>query len=87
MSRHFETITVGELKAMLDDFHDDLLVVAVSNYGDRANTMQAIALNDLQCGYHLAETAYSNSGYKISDSCYDDVDGRYVLVLNADQFD
>lgn len=83
MARHFEIMTVGDLKAALNDFDDDTPVVAVANYGDRANTMQAIPLSDLQCGYHLAETAYSYSGYKASDN----VDGLHVLVLNAEQLD
>lgn len=80
---HFETVTVGELKARLNDFHDDAPVVAVCNFGDRGRTMQAIAIGEPLSGYCLKESGYSYSGYKVSE----DGDGLDVIVLNPELLD
>ena len=75
------TMTVGELCEQLDRFDDDMIVVACSNFGDRSRTMQAIAITQLEEA-NLYETAYSDSGYAVTDS-----DGEPVVVLNYDLLD
>lgn len=78
-----ETITVGELKLMLDNYgDDDMPVVVAHDYGDRINTMGAIGLNECGDDYHLTPTVYSSSGWKINEGY--DSNYEQVLVLNID---
>ncbi|AUR97303.1 hypothetical protein NVP1238A_54 [Vibrio phage 1.238.A._10N.261.52.F10] len=74
-----ETLTVSELINALEQFPDDMPVVAVSDYGDRSHTMQAIAISEVETS-QVGQSGYSDSGYRVSD----DEDGETVLVLNYD---
>lgn len=74
------TITVGQLKQMLDDFNDDAKIVFADDYGDYCHTTQALTIQSVYSlkrdGQKLEKTAYSKSGYAIvnnyDDSDYDD---------------
>jgi len=57
-------------------------VVVASNYGDRARTMQAVTLDEIETGT-LTETSYSDSGFAVNEDepMYDD---QLVVVLNYD---
>lgn len=79
-----ETITVGMLKAVLEDYDDDLPVVVGSDYGDRAGTIQANALDEPELG-QITNSVYSSSGYAIKPSDYDGEE--VVLVLNGSIMD
>lgn len=75
-----ETLTVGELKELLQEYDEDTLVVVSCDYGDRSNTQQAIALGEAVL-MDLTETGYSDSGYKITQHGGGDEE---VLLLNYD---
>lgn len=80
MSNYFEgadTTSVGELKERLQDFDDDMPVVACANYGDRNGTMQLITLQEVEAT-HVDTSGYSESGFKVTD---DGSEGE-VLLLN-----
>lgn len=71
-----ETMTTGQLILLLENYPHDTPVVSTSCYGDRCNTMQAVPLLEVElCG--LEETAYSESGYKVTahadDGLWDEV--------------
>lgn len=72
------TTTVGALKAQLDSFPDDLPAVSCVSFGDRLNTMQAIAVGELEVG-GIETTGYSDSGYAVTE---DATDLGEVLILN-----
>lgn len=84
-----ETITKKELLCAIADLPDDALLVLGNDYGDRANTIQAIPLEcDVQKAYSV-ESDYSNTGYKILGKQKaklalgdDDIEEYCVYVLN-----
>lgn len=74
----YETLTVGQLKRVLEDFDDELEVVVGSDYGDHAGTVQANFLSevDVVC---LEGSNYSSTGYKIIEHGAND---NEALILN-----
>lgn len=79
-----ETMTVGELIRELQDFDENLPVVANVNYGDRGRTQQAIAVTEI--GHAICvDSSYSESGYAVKepDGC-DDEPADNVVSLNFD---
>lgn len=67
-----ESITVKELKALLEDWDDEARVVFGSNYGDRSGTVQAHRLRGRIEEVTLRESAYSDSGYAINEDGSDE---------------
>lgn len=78
----FKTLSVGEIQAMLEPYDDSLPVTVMSNYGDRAQTMQAIKLDQLDL-VDLEPTNYSESGYEVVEQGKGEIE---ALVLNYDPF-
>jgi len=78
------TLTVEELINRLEQVEDKSLpVVSVVNYGDRCNTMQAVAVGELEEST-LVTSAYSTSGYAVKEDVPADEDTA-VLVLNYNE--
>ena len=64
-----KTITVRDLIDLLEDYDDDdMPVVFATNYGDRGNTQQAHAIRGDVEEVVLTKSAYSESGYAVSDT-------------------
>ena len=81
---NFRTITVAELRELLEDQADQALVVFSANYGDYHNTQQALPLRGEVEECSLTKTAYSNSGYAIAepdDEDAEDMGGETYLVI------
>lgn len=79
-----KTITVKELRELLSEFNDDDKVIFSSNYGDRARTEQAHRIRGVADYVGIAESAYSDSGYRVIAD-HDDEDGdedlgQFVLI-------
>ena len=69
------TITVGELRELLEDRDADELVIFSTGYGDYHNTPQALPLKGELEEVTIVESGYSNSGFAIaSERDEDDVD-------------
>jgi len=58
------TLTVGQLRDLIETIEDDTPVVIVCGYGDRGNTQQAIRIDDadMMVRGDFAPSAYSDSG-------------------------
>lgn len=67
------TITVAELRRMLDGEDDDALVIVSADYGDYHHTEQALPLRGEMDEVTISESGYSNSGYAV-DSDDEDTD-------------
>lgn len=74
MTVTLRTITVGELRDLLEDHADDVRVIIASDYGDRAHTEQALPLRGEVDTVTISESGYSSSGYAITDPDDDDED-------------
>ncbi|WP_370242830.1 hypothetical protein [Marisediminitalea sp.] len=79
---NLETMTVGELISELQNFDEDLPVVANVNYGDRARTQQAIPITELGHAF-CVDSSYSESGYAVKDTSDDEPENN-VVSLNFD---
>ena len=77
----FESVTVGEAQVALEQYEDDLLVAVEVNYGNRINTMQAVALTQVDKA-SINETAYSDSGYRVLE---EGIGEQEILLLNYDE--
>lgn len=87
----FKTLTVGELIKQLAQFPDNMPVIAVADYGDRQNTMQAIPVTNLLDGFSVTSTFYSKTGYKCVNSwdkvTFYEFELPNVVVLNSGDID
>jgi hypothetical protein len=83
------TISKEELICAIASLPMDAQLVVGADYGDRASTIQAIALELTPTKAYAVESAYSNSGYKLvsesraKEDLGDDVEGAAVYVLNG----
>jgi hypothetical protein len=82
--KELNTISVGELKAILENYDDETPVAFACNYGDRGRTLQVINIcgNDSMEAIH--ETAYSESGFAVTrdmGDSEDDEDPLEVLII------
>lgn len=77
-----KTITVRQLRDLLDGEDDDALVLFTADYGDRGHTEQALPLDGEIEEVTIRETAYSNSGFRIHEDAEDAEDGapKYLLI-------
>jgi hypothetical protein len=75
-----KTITVRELKELLEYQEDDMKVIFTTSYGDRGDTPQALALVGEIEPVTVVESAYSTSGYAIEEDP-DDVHYNPYLVI------
>lgn len=76
-----KTITVRELRDLLDDYDDDTPVIFSSNYGDRGRTEQAHALSGDADLVTLRKSGYSESGYAVVE---DDEDAQAAAERDDD---
>ena len=75
-------MTVGDLRAMLEDFDNDSKVLLTSDYGDYHHTEQALPIESVElldedpfrC---LATSGYSQSGVAIQETHNDELDDDY----------
>lgn len=79
--KKLQTITVGELIARLQGEDPDAQVVFASDYGDRGRTRQAHAIRGHVEEALLHESAYSDSGFALSDDDADQDGEQAVLVI------
>ena len=79
-----EGATVKEIREAIKNMDDDMVVVMGANYGDRANTIQAIPADDPKV-VRVTESSYSESGYKVVTD-EDSNEGQKVVVLNFYSF-
>lgn len=71
----FKTLTVGELRDLLEDYDEEALVVFTTDYGDYHRTQQALPLRgEVEEDVEVVESAYSNSGYRLVDADEEDAD-------------
>lgn len=76
--RSFSSITLGELKELIDSAVEehgaDMPAVFTADYGDYTHTMQALTINDTVEIACMEESAYSRSEYSISENEPEDED-------------
>lgn len=85
----FRGITVGELKALLEDEDQDAIVVFTTDYGDYHHTEQALPLKGEVESYDDArlvvkKSGYSNSGFEFredEDADDDSEEGELIGVV------
>lgn len=70
------SITVAELKRLLDHQDDHAMVIFSADYGDRCHTMQALPLRGEVEEVAVCESGYSESGFAIDDRDEEDHDSR-----------
>lgn len=75
-----DTLTKGELIELLEDYSDDTPLAFMANFGDRANTMQALGLSGVEM-VDITDSSYSDTGYKVVEHGEGDEE---VLLLNYD---
>lgn len=63
-----KSITVAELRELLEGEPDDKRVVFASDYGDHGHTMQAVELEGETEDVRLEESGYSKSGWAVRDT-------------------
>jgi len=82
----FKSITVSELLELLNDelrlgnIDEDSYVAFSSDYGDHCHTEQVHSLRGRIEEQVLTETAYSNSGFAVSDD--DPRNSQTVLIIS-----
>lgn len=81
----FTSITVGDLKRLLEDQDDGLFVTFASDYGDHGHTLQ---VHKLEGGIELKpiqSSGYSESGYSIDEYAEDveicEREGQQVVLV------
>lgn len=74
-----KTITVKELRDLLDDQEPDALVVFTADYGDHGHTAQALPLKGEVEERRIEKSAYSNSGFSLAQ----DEDADHVFVARS----
>lgn len=79
------TITVQQLRDLLEDEDPDALVIFSADYGDYHRTAQALPLKGEVEEVEIEKSAYSNSGYAIAESDEDAEDegpdaGKYLVI-------
>ena len=82
--KNLRTLTVGQLKELLEDYDDDLQVIFTADYGDYHHTAQALPLSGGADVAAIAESAYSNSGFAlVTDEEQDDeeYDGAAAFLV------
>jgi hypothetical protein len=81
MATRLKTITVAELKDLLEDYPDDMPVVFTADYGDRSHTEQALPVKGELDTVTITQTAYSTSGWAVGEPETDDDDQSTYLVI------
>lgn len=76
------TITVRQLRELLDGEDDDLPVIFSTDYGDYHHTQQALPLIGETDEVLVEESAYSNSGFAVANDADGDPDTYtpYLLI-------
>jgi hypothetical protein len=69
---NFKSITVAELKELLEGQEDDALVTFASDYGDHCHTQQVHRLRGEIDEVVIRETAYSDSRYAVNERADED---------------
>lgn len=82
--KKLNTISVGELKEILENYDDETPVAFACNYGDRCRTLQVINIHGNDSMEYIHETAYSESGFAVTrnlDDCDEDDGDKEVLII------
>jgi hypothetical protein len=79
MANTLRTITVAKLLELLEGESPDAQVIFAADYGDHGHTEQALPLRGELDTVTVEKTAYSNSGFAITES--DDDDAATFLVI------
>lgn len=77
--RNLSTITVGELKDMLEGLDGDARVAFACNYGDRCRTQQVISIGGDIEESSIYRSAYSESGWAVCKT--DDTEGEDAVFI------
>jgi len=75
------SMTVGELRELLDGQDDEALVVFTSDYGDHCHTRQVHLLDGVLDETLVEKGAYSDSGWIVASDEDDEPSGTKVAVL------
>ena len=86
MAKQFTSITLGELLEVVKDaireYGEETMVCGSADYGDHCHTQQAIDFSGKLEMKKVEDSAYSDSGYRVSEDFEgDDETGTNVLVL------
>jgi len=65
MARKFQSITVGELRQILEDYDEDDMIAFSSDYGDHCHTEQLHSIKGAVDEVKADTTGYSDSGFKV----------------------
>ncbi len=76
-----KTITVAQLRRLLECEDDNALVIFTSDYGDYHHTEQALGIRGDIDTVLIEKSAYSNSGYALVESEDDNDAGVYEPFL------
>jgi hypothetical protein len=79
--RTLRSITVAELRELLEEQDDDMPVIFGTDYGDHHHTTQALPIRGVLTETTVTESAYSNSGFAVSEDDEDDRDGESTTYL------
>lgn len=80
-ARALKTITVAELRELLEGYHPDARVIVSADYGDRARTQQALGLKGDIDEVALYPSAYSTSGFAVADDDREPTDLADTFLL------
>jgi len=78
--RNIDTITVGELKDLLEGLDDDTRVAFACNYGDRCQTQQVISIKGDMNEENLYRSAYSESGWAVCKDSEDPGEEQIFII-------
>ena len=78
------TITVGELKEILDTMNDESPVVFLSNYGDYCNTLQVHPFQQDEVDTFNADYAFRVSPYSASGVAFNSDDDTTEVESSAE---
>jgi hypothetical protein len=78
--RNIDTITVRELKDLLEGLDEDARVAFSCNYGDRGRTQQVISIRGDMEESNLYRSAYSESGWAVCRDSEDPTEDQIFII-------
>lgn len=82
MADRFRTITVAKLLEILECESPDAKVIFSTDYGDFGHTPMALPLMGVVDTVSIAPTAYSNSGFMVSEGDDEGASDESFLLLH-----
>lgn len=76
-----KSITVKELRDLLEDQDDDMQVIFSTDYGDHGRTAQALPLKGDVEEVLIEKSAYSNSGFAVASNDDDEENSEPYLLI------